>query len=422
METAPPAPVAEGRQYWKESDQWLMFHGDMARSGRSPARAIQTPRIRWKAKVGIQGWLNSPVVSGDLVLAPSSGTYHNRSDAADGLYAFNLKTGAQQWHRRLPKDANAVAVTLVHALVTADDGYLRAVDLATGKELWKQRGKGKMYTHPLVVGWRAIVGDAEGNLRAYRAVDGAPQWEVKLQGAIRGGAASDGERIYAVSQQGEAVAVNLDGKVIWKGFVERPTFSGKSTEAVEAYSVPIIDHTRLIIPFARDTYYDWPAFTALDITTGQILWQGTGAGHWGNVRSTPALVDGQLIYGEPYSGDVAALRSNDGVTSYRHQVGRCYFPQWASPAAAGQTVYLPRFDGTLYAISASDGKVLWQVYLGKNAEAGPRPVPETPPTDSCQWEVDGKALLSPIAIAHDGTVLVGSEEGYLYAIDDAGWR
>jgi outer membrane protein assembly factor BamB len=396
-----------------------MFHGDIARTGRSPAPAIVNPIIRWKAKVGIQGWLNSPVVRGNLVLVPSSGKRHNRGDAADGVYAIDLNTGEQKWHRRFSRDANSVAFTAVHALATSDDGNLYALDLDTGKVLWKKRGKGKMYTHPLVVGWRAFVGDATGMLRAFRATDGVPQWEIQLQGAIRGGAASDGEHVYAISEAGEGVAAKLDGSVVWKGILERPTFTGSSTTPIISYSPPIVHGQHLIVPFVRNTTYDWPAIAALELESGQIAWQAKGEGSWGNIRSTPALVGDQLLYGETYSGDVAAVGVTDGATKYRYRVGHCYFPQWASPAAAQQTFYMPRFDGNLYALRANDGAMLWQAYLGEANAAGVS-APVRAPEGGCSWERDkGSPLTSPVAIAADGAVLVGSEEGYLFAITDA---
>jgi outer membrane protein assembly factor BamB len=82
-------------------------------------------------------------------------------------------------------------------------------------------------------------------------------------------------------------------------------------------------------------------------------------------------------------------------------------------------VYLPRFDGSIYALRASNGKVLWSFYLGDavKAKRGAPPAAAAKP-NSCEWDVSsGHALYSPAAVAEDGTLLVGSGEGYLYAIE-----
>jgi outer membrane protein assembly factor BamB len=105
---------------------------------------------------------------------------------------------------------------------------------------------------------------------------------------------------------------------------------------------------------------------------------------------------------------------------YRHTVGRCFFPQWASPAAAGDVAYVARFDGVLHALRASDGKRLWTYYVGDSQHAGSISPGELAPSGGCDWEVPvGYAAYSPIAVARDGTILVGTHEGYLYAIGDS---
>src|SRR5689334_14552303 len=59
----PPAPTPGGGE-----GGWPLFHGDPARTGRVDAHPIMAPRILWRAEIGIQGWLNSPVVAGGLVI------------------------------------------------------------------------------------------------------------------------------------------------------------------------------------------------------------------------------------------------------------------------------------------------------------------------------------------------------------------
>jgi outer membrane protein assembly factor BamB len=398
---------------------WATFHASPARTGAVDAPAIRRPKIRWKAKVGIQGFLNGPLAVGRVVIVPSSGSRHNMPDPDDGVHALDLSTGRRAWHARLPADANGVLATPDRVIVTCDDGHVRALELRSGKELWKQKGEGKMYSHPLRVGEHVVVGDAAGFVRAFALSDGKPLWQVQLAGAIRGGAAADDTLIYVVSQGGDAVALRPNGKQVWRTTIERPAWDGGGRQhPIEAYSPPVISGESLIVPFSRDTYYtDQPGVLALDRRNGRVRWRAKGPGEWGNVRSTPVLVGGLLIWGEPYSGDVAAIHVNTGRMAYRATIGGCYFPQWASPAASGDVVYLPRFDGSLYALRAASGKLLWQTYLGEAALAG-KPSPAA--ARSCEWQVpSGDSLYSPAAIAEDRTLLVGSGEGYLYAITEA---
>jgi outer membrane protein assembly factor BamB len=417
-----PPPLPLGTQ----GGGWPVAHGDLARTGHSSARPITTPALLWKSMVGIQGWLNGPVLAGALVLVPSSGEKHNTPDARDGVHALELHTGRARWHAHFDGDANGAAVASDKVFATSDDGSTYALSLVDGKVLWREKGQGKVYTTPLPIGDRVIVGDASGALRAYAQADGRPLWKTQLDGALRGGASSDGQSVYAVSQGGEAIALSLDGKEIWRRTLTRPGYGGGRAVPIEAYSPPIVADSLLIIPFARDTSYESPALVALDRATGKTRWEAkakAGGPEWGNIRSTPALVNGTLVYSEPYSGDVVSIDAKSGRVRQRITVGPCFFPQWASPAAAGDLVYVPRFDGAVYAVRAGTGAVAWQLYLGDRHHVSQGLPPAFGRGPGCAWEVPiGSPLFAPAAVSEEGILLVGSGEGVLYAIGDSAPR
>lgn len=433
-ETAPAAQKTQSPDDGNESiplgggsSSWPMFHGDIGRRGWSNAPSIKQPAIKWRAHIGIQGWLNSPVISGEMVLVPSSGSDHNVADAKDGLYAFSLRTGKRLWHTHLHADANGAAAVGGRVIVGCDNGYVYSIELESGRIRWIRTGPAKVYSHPLPIGNFVVVGDAGGTLRALSLEDGTPLWTAQLKGEIRGGASADEALIYAVSTGGEAIALQWDGKEVWRQRIVRPGFGGGRPLPIQVYSPPIVSGSTIILPFARDTYYDDPALMAIDKKTGRTVWMASGDhkgkkpdDNWGNIRSTPVLSDsGQLIYAEPYSGDIAVIDSRTGSVKARRTVGACFFPQWASPAAASDTVYVPRFDGVLYAIQPSGAKVSWQFYLGEESRTGALAPAKLTGSSGCSWDVPvGYPLYSPAAVADDGTVLVGSSEGVLYAIGE----
>jgi outer membrane protein assembly factor BamB len=409
-----PGPIAVG------GGDWSVFHGDIARTGHVDAPAIRAPRVLWRAKVGIQGWLNAPVITGSLVVVPSSGDTHNGADPRDGLYGIDLASGRPRWHAHLGGDANGVAISGDRAIVGSDDGRVTAVGLQSGNAIWSTRVAGKAYASPLPLGDQVIVGDASGTVSALDLADGKLRWKVQLDGAIRGGASADASAIYAVSQRGEAIALRLDGSTIWR---VRLGSVASGASLTEVYAAPIVTGSSVVVPFARDTYYPTPGVLSLDKKSGKLGWlaSGRGAGDWGNVRMTPTLAGGVLVWPEAYSGDVVGLDVNTGTVRFRETVGACFFPSWAAPASAGEVVYAPRFDGSLYAVRARDGGVLWQIYLGEERRVGLVAKADRGSLASCTWDVpSGAPLYSPPAIADDGTVIVGSGEGFVYAIGEAG--
>jgi outer membrane protein assembly factor BamB len=86
-------------------------------------------------------------------------------------------------------------------------------------------------------------------------------------------------------------------------------------------------------------------------------------------------------------------------------------------------VILPRDDGGLYAISLADQEVVWRIYLGSQSgqSAGTFPAGFDDDDDFCEDDGSGYAILSSPAITEDGVIIVGTLEGFIYAIGDRDW-
>jgi outer membrane protein assembly factor BamB len=223
------------------------------------------------------------------------------------------------------------------------------------------------------------------------------------------------------------MAIWLDGMERWRRPLTRPGYDRIGEAPMEFYATPTLSGDQLFLSFARDTQYPEPALLALDRRTGEVRWRAPAHGDplWGNVRSSPALYQDLLIYGEPYSGKVVALEQTGGRVRWATEVGRCMFPQWPSPAVAGATVVLPRHDGGLYALAADSGKPLWSLYLGDAKRAGPRFPPDLMPPDwaECAWSpAVGSPLFASPALAGNGVILVGTGQGVLFAIGEGRTR
>lgn len=413
-----PASLVEKRCDLPVSGPWSTFQGDARRHGVSTARAIQQPTIRWRADVGIQGWLNNPVIAADYVFVGSNGSIWNKPDASDGVYALDLESGAVRWFSPAKNDVNGVAYADCMVISTSDDGTVRAHDALTGEVVWLHRVPDrKVYTNPLVVGRRVFTGDSEGFIRSFDLRSGEEQWIADMQGAIRGGLSSDGRKVYAASEKGLIRAFNLEtGSPAWSARLE----------PWGVYGAPTIVSGKLVVGFTRDTMYSRPAMAAFDLETGRQVWKASNprgyGGGWGNVRSSPTVYRNLLIWGEPYSNRIVALDLDKGDVRWSSPNGPCLFPHWPSGAIARDQVVMPRHDGGLYALSAEDGAALWSIYLGDRTRAGtefPKAHKEAR-RGRCEWDPPvGRPIFSSPAIAADGTILVGTGEGVLYAIEEA---
>lgn len=182
-----------------------------------------------------------------------------------------------------------------------------------------------------------------------------------------------------------------------------------------------------------------------------------GIGQWafnvqGFIQSSPALsADGAIIYvgveGRNGRGRVFAI-SRDGTRAIWTSA-ELPGPINSSPAVDAETVYVGGGDGRLYAFNAATGAVRWQIrepsyitsspalgangviYFGTGLGAGKlRAVRAATGADVWTFSPTGTtdssaAIESSPAIAADGTIYIGSNDHFIYAVRPDGterWR
>ena len=164
----------------------------------------------------------SPAVDASQVYAGS----------ADGrVYAFDRATGAQKWKfetegvklfsgdfgydRRTVQSSPAVANGTV--FIGARDGWIYAIDAATGKERWRFDHKiSWINTSPAVIDGVVYAGSSDGQfVQALDAASGKELWRATT-GTTWSSPAVAGSMVYAGDGQGRLNAIDrTSGKVLW---------------------------------------------------------------------------------------------------------------------------------------------------------------------------------------------------------------
>ena len=103
----------------------------------------------------------------------------------------------------------------------------------------------------------------------------------------------------------------------------------------------------------------------------------------------------------------------NGITQWAFEAGILCLAHWPSPAASRTTVILPQHDGGLYAFDLHAQQPTWSLFLGVAAQEGAFPANFYARPCAAQTSI----FASP-AIAPDGTVVVGTGEGYVFRITD----
>ncbi len=397
-----------------------MFQGTPERTGCFDAPTISEPTILWYFEAGLQGWLNNPVVSDGVVFVGSAGSVQFEGDRNDGVYAVDLATGEELWHYRANNDVNGVAVSGNLVIATGDEYAVWGIDVTSGRPVWSTLLEGSVFGNPLVIDDLVLVGDATGTLTALNLTTGQTQWRATVAGDIRGGASSDGELVYVAGEDREVLAVTLAGDEVW-----RTTIDPSPGARTSVFAAPTVAGDLLVISLVRDAVFADPGLVALDKTTGDLVWQASDAAgiktEWGSVRSSPAVAGDLLVYGDTYSSQLIAISIETGETLWATEIGVFCYRHWSSPIVVSGQAVLPRYDGGLYSVNLVTQSKLWEIYIGDRELRGNFPLDYGP--ESCEWDpaASTPVLASPV-VAENGIILVGSLQGYLFAIGDESWE
>jgi glucose dehydrogenase len=133
-----------------------------------------------------------------------------------GLYGIDATTGERRW--RVNHQGSWVigspAVRGGRVYVGSSDGhFFQAVELTTGRELWRLQTEANVLSSPLLVGDALVVGTyrtdaAWGDLIALNPETGALRWRLRMDGTVMSSpSAADGE-LYVGTDAGSIVAVS----------------------------------------------------------------------------------------------------------------------------------------------------------------------------------------------------------------------
>jgi outer membrane protein assembly factor BamB len=381
--------------------------------------------------VGITGWRNSPVIENGAIYVGSAGVIQYVQDRRDGIYSLDLRTGQQRWLYSTELDVNAVAVHDGVVIALGDEGRVWALEDegARGSLIWLDDLDVASFADPVFLGDDVILASGDGRIFAYNLRGGLNTkrtFPLTLEGAVRGGLSTDGERIYVASDSGHVVAFTPDRQIVWQRQLD---LAGSGQIGVSA--APTISGELLILSVFSADGLGEPGVIALNRVTGEDAWVARDGASikltgWANMRSSPAVAGDYIIFGEGYSNLLVVLDRATGETIWSVEAGAFCFPHWPSPivntdAEGGAVAYLARHDGGLYAVDLTTQEIVWRIYLG-NVEGEGR-TGAFPPThedsDFCQWgPEDGDSIFGTPAVAADGTVVIGTGEGYIIAVGD----
>jgi outer membrane protein assembly factor BamB len=223
----------------------------------------------------------------------------------------------------------------------------------------------------------AYFGGGDGFLYCVNAETGRVNWRYDLKNPLISRPTVQAGRVFVSTTDDTVYAFDAGtGKWLWH-YKRRST----PTATTHGASAPLADGNDVLVGLSDGFLVD------LGVNDGQLKWerkinQGT---KFTDVDAHPVL-DGSTLYVPSYDGALYAMKRQGGDTLWRFDAGAS-----SSVVIDGDRLYLASTDGNVYALQKNNSKVLWK------------------------FGVDGGVPTHPVVT--DRYVIFGSSHQYLYALD-----
>jgi outer membrane protein assembly factor BamB len=357
------APGVSGRGATAQSAaDWPGLQGGAGHIGGAVASFSPPLQASWRVAPSGDARLSTPAVSGTLAV----------STGRTSVVGFDPTSGEVLWAdvRRaeglvvppaIDLEAGAGGVVVFLEGNGPDDSKVVGIDPAErSSRLWETPLNAQSRTAPTVTDGRVFVGTAEGSVEAVEINSGTEAWTVKVTGEVATSPAVTEGRVFLVAEDRDTGRTRLyaldaeDGRVVWSSSPPGITLGVSSPTAADGtVYVGFGDYGAGVAGTVR----------AFDAASGALRWTQPVRGPFSGL-STLAFADGGVFVLDG-DGGVYRLDGESGKPAWDYQ-----FPSlvtWGAPLVAGRYVYVGLDDGTIAAIDAESGHLVWQTSLRQGA-------------------------------------------------------
>jgi outer membrane protein assembly factor BamB len=314
--------------------------------------------VRWRFETGrpIRG--RPAVIGSEVYVASDSGF----------LYALDTKSGTEKWRAKIDEGSperiptnqeksrwdrynSSVVFDGTRLFVASRDKNLYALDVRSGKQLWRVATGDMMTATPALYRDLVILAGFDGKVQALSAKDGAARWTYDAKLAVAGDVVVDGDRVFVGSRTYDLIALDASsGKELWKHYY---WFSWIESPAVVREGTVYTGSS------------DGVSVYAIDANSGALRWKTPVPG-WAWART--AIADDLLVAGTVGAGAYPSFRAGSlvGLDRRSGAIRWLYLdpptPEivqankgWgfgSSPLIVGNRIYAMDLNGRVYAFTA----------------------------------------------------------------------
>jgi outer membrane protein assembly factor BamB len=264
----------------------------------------------------------------------------------------------------------------------AMDSYVYAVDVTTGREVWRfKTSDGICESTPAVANGVLYIGSFDHRLYALDTKTGKFIWSFRTGGMIDASPEVSEGIVYFGSKDGNVYAVDcVTGNEVW-----RFRTGDEIASAPTVYGGMVFNGS-----FDKNFY-------CLDKETGKEIWRFRTGGEIHNDR--PFLAREGRIYFTSFDSHLYCADVQTGKEIWRFKTGK--YGNAGSPAYHDGIVYHGSRDGIFYAIDDESGKELWR------------------------FRTERDESIDAIPLIHNNRIYIGAGDSNFYCLDMSGrevWR
>lgn len=316
----------------------------------TPIQAVQPLRVQWSESIGATapGSFLPVYDRGEIVAADADGT----------VRTFNADTGRQSMRIDLKRKLTAgVGVSGNTLLAGTDDGYLLAVDRASGKKLWEQKLTSVTLEAPAVGAQVATVRSNDDRLSGFQISDGKQLWTqtqflpeliVRNTGSLN---AVGGDVVIAGLAGGKMqVLAQATGNVLWEGVVSTPKGATELERVTDVVSRPQYQGQSVCAVAYQGRV------ACFDARSGNLMWARELS------SSRPVALDERYVY---------VVDENDSVQAFDRSTGRSIWTQdglkyrgLSAPVLLGRFILVVDAQGVAHLLSNENGSMVGRAETG----------------------------------------------------------
>lgn len=349
---------------------------DWAQAGVSSAKvsgnleAGSAFQVAWRQSIGAGSDVKRRIVAAPVV---KDGRIYT-IDANQTVSAFDTAAGRRIWQRELPQPSKRDKFAVGGGLAIAGDklivpsgyGYVAALSLADGAEVWRRATESPMSGSPAVLGNRAYVTSTNNELYALDVDTGEILWNDQ---AIAESArvlsspspAVTGDLLVAPYSSGELIAyLPANGRRLWSDTL---TSSGRYTPMSAINDIAGRPTIQDNVVYAASHS---GVLTAIDARSGQRLWDKSFGSRLGPVVGGDYLfivgTEGQVICVSKVDGGVVWVRD---LPQFRNEKAKKNRIVWNGPLVASNRLVIVSSQGRVLALSPQTGETVGEIDLNQ---------------------------------------------------------